>query len=86
MDKAQEQIQITNPEDRLLYREIMLFALNSLKRRFGFDVEDCASYLAAKGAKADVHVVQQALSLMTTACVLEQFYSSDQKKNLYRLR
>lgn len=85
MDKAQEQIQIINPEDRLLYREIMLFALKSLKRRFGFDSEDCILYLASKGVKVDAEIVQKALIIMTAAGVLETTYSSDCKKTVYHL-
>jgi ribosomal protein L28 len=64
----------------------MLFALNSLKRRHGFDVDDVTLYLSTKGRKVDVSVVKQALSVMKTNGIFEEFYSTDLNKSVYRLR
>ena len=87
MDKIKlQKVTITNPMDRLLYREILLFALKSPKRRHGFDAKDCLLYLITKGVKIEISVVQHALSLMVTASILEEVYSSERNRTIYRLR
>jgi hypothetical protein len=84
--KNDKQVVVLNPLDKLMYRHIMLFALNSLKRRHGFDVDDVTLYLSTKGRKVDVSVVKQALSVMKTNGIFEEFYSTDLNKSVYRLR
>jgi hypothetical protein len=83
--EKQEHILITDPQDKLLYREIMLFSLQSLKRRVGFDSSDCKVYLVTKGVSTDVSVVEQALKIFATAGILDESYSSERKKTIYRL-
>lgn len=84
-NKELQKVTITNPQDRLLYREILLFALESPKRRHGFDEEDCLLHLVTKGVKIEISVVQHALSLMATASILEEVYSSERNRTIYHL-
>jgi hypothetical protein len=84
--KNDKQVVVLNPLDKLMYRHIMLFALNSLKRRHGFDADDVTLYLISKGIKVDASIVQQSLSIMSINGIFEEFYSAEQNKSVYRLR
>lgn len=84
--KSHGQVVVTSSEDRLLVREIMLFALKSLKRRHGFDSGDVLLHLSIKGIKAEEAVIKDVLTGMINSNILEEFYSSDRKETIYRLR
>ena len=77
---------ITNPDEQLLIKEITAFAFKSPKKRHGFDVDDCIFHLAMEKIRADASVVKLALSMMVNQGILEQSYSLERGKTIYRLR
>lgn len=83
--KSHGQVVVTSSEDRLLVREIMLFALKSLKRRHGFDSGDVLLHLSIQGIKAEEAVIKDVLTSMINSNILEEFYSSGRDKTIYRL-
>lgn len=76
---------ITDPHDKLLYQHIVLFAMSSLKKRIGFNIDDCSLYLATKGLSIDISTLKQALRLLTMTGTLEEFYSKERVQVIYRL-